>query len=191
MPECGGCTEAEILAAVGRTRLLFEPFTSTAYSNLGSALLGRALEKVANTSWEEWVTRRILAPLNMTRSGGWRCSVHVHLARCLALPCPLQCIVPVVRVHGATVRDADAVRALCVAGVSYDDGVRAFMVEGVDPVTRAVQPLPPAGEVAVLTAIVTLVTICEVLYAAAHCGTQRTLPGTLAGTVRRDVFDGV
>ena len=103
-----------------------------------------------------------------------------------ALPCPLRCVVPVVRVHGATVRDADAVRALCVAGVSYDDGVRAFMVEGVDPVTRAVQPLPPAGEVAALTAIVTLV-----LYAAAHCGTQRTLPGTLAGTVRRDVFHGV
>ena len=146
MPECGGCTEAEILAAVGRTRLLFEPFTSTAYSNLGSALLGRALEKVANMSWEEWVTRRILAPLNMTRSGGGAvCMCISHDA----LPCPLRCVVPVVRVHGATVRDADAVRVLCVAGVSYDDGVRAFMVEGVDPVTRAVQPLPPAGEVVI------------------------------------------
>jgi hypothetical protein len=88
VPECGGCTEAEILAAVGRTRLLFEPFTSTAYSNLGSALLGRALEKVANMSWEEWVTRRILAPLNMTRSGGGAvCMCISHDA----LPCLARC----------------------------------------------------------------------------------------------------
>ncbi len=47
---------------------IFKLFNSN-YSNLGYALLGRALEKVVNTSYEEWVTKNILKPLNMKSSG--------------------------------------------------------------------------------------------------------------------------
>ena len=73
VPEpCGAsesCTEAEILTAVGNSTVLFEQFARTAYSNLGLAMLGRALEKVSGVTWETWVQREILAPLGMERSG--------------------------------------------------------------------------------------------------------------------------
>jgi CubicO group peptidase (beta-lactamase class C family) len=65
-----GTSEAEILANVGKGQMLFPQFASTAYSNLGLNLLGRAIEKVTGgTSWEEWVATEIMAPLGMHRSG--------------------------------------------------------------------------------------------------------------------------
>lgn len=64
-----GETEADILAAIGKSTLLFPPYATTAYSNLGIGLLGRALEKIVNTTWEEWVLDEIMRPLGMMRSG--------------------------------------------------------------------------------------------------------------------------
>ena len=69
-----GSTEAEILTMIGALPLVHPRFSGTSYSNLGLALLGRTLEKVAiahglASSWEDWVEAKIMAPLNMTRSG--------------------------------------------------------------------------------------------------------------------------
>ena len=64
------CSEAEALGAARDALLLFPPFAGSAYSNLGVALLGRALERAASgRSWEQWVAEEILAPLGMSSSG--------------------------------------------------------------------------------------------------------------------------
>jgi len=70
-----GDTEREILAAVGDLPLLHPQFSGTThYSNLGLAILGRALEKVSRQhglghTWEEYMVNQILVPLGMRRSG--------------------------------------------------------------------------------------------------------------------------
>eukprot|EP00465_Bigelowiella_longifila_P003823 CAMPEP_0185259134 /NCGR_PEP_ID=MMETSP1359-20130426/7970_1 /TAXON_ID=552665 /ORGANISM="Bigelowiella longifila, Strain CCMP242" /LENGTH=404 /DNA_ID=CAMNT_0027844929 /DNA_START=51 /DNA_END=1262 /DNA_ORIENTATION=+ len=51
-------------------------YSRTLYSNLGIAVLGRALEKVAGKSWEEWVESEIMEPLAMADSGA-RCTSNV------------------------------------------------------------------------------------------------------------------
>jgi hypothetical protein len=49
-----GATEQAILEAIGDAHMLFPMYSSTAYSNLGVALLGRTLEKVTGGfTWEE------------------------------------------------------------------------------------------------------------------------------------------
>ena len=66
----GSCKDqAAILAAVANLTALCAPFYGTHYSNLGIALLGRALEKAANATWEEYVTRELMQPLGMLHSG--------------------------------------------------------------------------------------------------------------------------
>ena len=65
-----GGDEKDILKGIGAADLLFPQYASTAYSNLGLALLGRTLEKATGgRTWEEWVAQEIMAPLGMSRSG--------------------------------------------------------------------------------------------------------------------------
>jgi len=61
--------EAMVLAEVANLTALSLPFVSTSYSNLGFALLGRALEKATGMSWEAFVSTRILIPLRMSDTG--------------------------------------------------------------------------------------------------------------------------
>jgi hypothetical protein len=44
-------------------------YMSPHYSNLGLALLGRAIEKVTNNTWEHYLQENILKPLKMTSTG--------------------------------------------------------------------------------------------------------------------------
>ncbi len=70
VPPCPNCTQAEILAVIHNSTTMLAPtYARTHYSNLGIALLGRALEAVAGMSWEQWVTTRIAAPMGLSRTG--------------------------------------------------------------------------------------------------------------------------
>ncbi|KAL2629361.1 hypothetical protein R1flu_014047 [Riccia fluitans] len=68
------CTdvEAEILDQISRMELVRPPWSlEPVYSNLGISVLGHAWEKATSPpmSWEEFVTEKILKPLDMTSSG--------------------------------------------------------------------------------------------------------------------------
>ena len=45
--------------------LIYPPGTWPQYSNLGVAVLGRALEKIGGDSWENMLEKMILKPLQM------------------------------------------------------------------------------------------------------------------------------
>jgi CubicO group peptidase (beta-lactamase class C family) len=62
-------TEKEILAGLGGLRLEHAPGVVSSYSNLGMALAGLVVARVAEEDYESFVTRRLLAPLGMTSSG--------------------------------------------------------------------------------------------------------------------------
>lgn len=47
-----------------------EPGTQWAYNNSGYYLLGLLIERTTGLSWEEYLTRRVLAPAGMTRTAG-------------------------------------------------------------------------------------------------------------------------
>eukprot|EP00947_MAST-08B_sp_MAST-8B-sp1_P003035 g3035.t1 len=75
-PLPGERNETKILEAIAESALLHPPFAATHYSNLGLALLGRALEKVSRAhglgdTWEDYVARHILAPLGMKSTGSF------------------------------------------------------------------------------------------------------------------------
>ncbi len=53
----------------GGLRQAWAPGTRFEYANLGYALLGRVIAAAAGTGYREFVTRRLLAPLGMTRTG--------------------------------------------------------------------------------------------------------------------------
>jgi CubicO group peptidase (beta-lactamase class C family) len=56
---------AAVLALLPETGQPYPPATRWKYSNLGIALLGHALERVAGEPWESYVAREILLPLGM------------------------------------------------------------------------------------------------------------------------------
>lgn len=58
--------EKKMLAALEETRFQHEPDTHYLYSNIGYAVLGAALARVANQPFETYVTEQILQPLGMT-----------------------------------------------------------------------------------------------------------------------------
>ena len=73
------CTEQQVLAALAPHFLVFPPKTRFHYSNLGFALLGRALAHAANRNldtlggagprtYEEWLQELVLRPLGMNAS---------------------------------------------------------------------------------------------------------------------------
>ncbi len=76
-----GCNASfnEIYANLSRMELTYPPGTWPQYSNLGVAVLGRALEKVAGDTWEHMLERMILKPLGMS-STGIKPNVMNHLA---------------------------------------------------------------------------------------------------------------
>eukprot|EP01119_Soliformovum_irregulare_P008538 TRINITY_DN2165_c0_g1_i2.p1 TRINITY_DN2165_c0_g1~~TRINITY_DN2165_c0_g1_i2.p1 ORF type:complete len:351 (-),score=115.83 TRINITY_DN2165_c0_g1_i2:39-1091(-) len=49
--------------------LLWPPNSRTHYSNLGVTLIGRSLERIRNTKYEELISQKILNPLGMSSSG--------------------------------------------------------------------------------------------------------------------------
>ena len=69
------CTEQLVMQGLEITPLSHRPLTHPHYSNLGNTLLGRCCERAAQDStgnaitYEEWVTKYILQPLNMASSG--------------------------------------------------------------------------------------------------------------------------
>lgn len=67
-----GCVEpaSVLLSRIANMTLTLPPGLYPSYSNLGFALLGRALEaRVQGTLWEEIVKERIVRPLKMTNTG--------------------------------------------------------------------------------------------------------------------------
>jgi CubicO group peptidase (beta-lactamase class C family) len=66
-PESGATpvTEEELLADAGGRTLAFAPGSEDAYSNLAFAVVGAAIHRIAGTSYESFVTERLLHPLGM------------------------------------------------------------------------------------------------------------------------------
>ena len=66
-----GCSASfdEIYANLSRMELIYPPGTWPQYSNLGVAVLGRALEKVAGDTWDNMLEQMILKPLGMSSTG--------------------------------------------------------------------------------------------------------------------------
>jgi CubicO group peptidase (beta-lactamase class C family) len=62
-------TEDQLIASLRNASLVGPPGTTYQYSNLGVALEGIALERVAGEQYISYETRHILAPLGMTDSG--------------------------------------------------------------------------------------------------------------------------
>ncbi|EGG18547.1 beta-lactamase family protein [Cavenderia fasciculata] len=62
------CTESIILERLQEHFLILPQYTTTHYSNLGMALLGRACGKAAHMEYEQYVEEKILAPLGMHNS---------------------------------------------------------------------------------------------------------------------------
>jgi len=59
------CTEDVVLYRLATRRMIAPQNTKPHYSNLGLALLGRALEKASATVYEDFVQRHIINPLGM------------------------------------------------------------------------------------------------------------------------------
>jgi CubicO group peptidase (beta-lactamase class C family) len=62
-------TVEELVAEAATQSLRVPPLTHFKYSNVGYALLGQALARVAGEPYEDYVTRHILEPLGMSSSG--------------------------------------------------------------------------------------------------------------------------
>jgi CubicO group peptidase (beta-lactamase class C family)/alpha-beta hydrolase superfamily lysophospholipase len=72
-------------SALADTRLVDEPGTRYRYSNIGYAMLGRALGNAAGAPYTDYVRDRILVPLRMTHTGFSNDSASEQLARGYAL----------------------------------------------------------------------------------------------------------
>ena len=62
-------TTEDYLRLYGTRGLRFEPGARWEYSNYGFLLLGAVIERVAGTSYDDYVTARVLAPASMTATG--------------------------------------------------------------------------------------------------------------------------
>ncbi|HEY0929651.1 MAG TPA: serine hydrolase domain-containing protein [Gemmatimonas sp.] len=60
--------ERTLLAALPHTRYLSNPGTEHSYSNIGYAILGAALARVAGQPYVEWERERVFRPLGMNRT---------------------------------------------------------------------------------------------------------------------------
>jgi CubicO group peptidase (beta-lactamase class C family) len=68
---CGlNCTEAQVLSDVARQWTVWASYEQPHYSNLGFALLGRALAHAVgpDVQFEDWMAAHVLAPLRMNQS---------------------------------------------------------------------------------------------------------------------------
>jgi CubicO group peptidase (beta-lactamase class C family) len=59
----------DLIGSLAHSELQVPPMTSFIYSNLGFNILGLALERIAQERYAAYVTKRILKPLGMSRSG--------------------------------------------------------------------------------------------------------------------------
>ena len=67
---CDEVSESTILARVANYSLIYPPGFIPSYSNLGIAMIARALEKMtAEGKWEDWLQAHVLDPLGMTNTG--------------------------------------------------------------------------------------------------------------------------
>jgi D-alanyl-D-alanine carboxypeptidase len=62
-------TPDEVIEEYAKRPLDFEPGTRWSYSNTNYSILGRIVEKVSGESYQDFVQKRIFAPLGMTNSG--------------------------------------------------------------------------------------------------------------------------
>ena len=58
-------TDTDIIRFMMTKRLHFTPGTSSTYSNFGYQILGRVIEEVSNTSYEEYIKTNILFPIGI------------------------------------------------------------------------------------------------------------------------------
>ena len=59
----------EIIESLEDTELIFAPMSSPKYSNLGYAIMGAALERIARIPYKQYVFKNILQPLGMNNTG--------------------------------------------------------------------------------------------------------------------------
>ena len=66
-----GCSlsDSQIYKNLADIELMYPPGQQPSYSNLGFGLLGRTLEKITKSKWEDSVKKMVFDPLGMTNSG--------------------------------------------------------------------------------------------------------------------------
>ena len=62
-------TEERIMMYVNKMPLLYPPYSTSRYSNLGIDFIGRCIQRAANITYEDWVQRMILDPIGMSSAG--------------------------------------------------------------------------------------------------------------------------
>ena len=67
----------ELLSMIGAKPLLFEPGSTTRYSNAGYVTLARVIEKVSGRPFGEYLAERIFSPLGMAETGTLRSGLIV------------------------------------------------------------------------------------------------------------------
>ncbi|RYP84710.1 hypothetical protein DL770_005162 [Monosporascus sp. CRB-9-2] len=74
LPNCAGvlglppCDRAQFFDDFGKRHPVYAPFTTPVYSNVASVILGYVVEAVSNTTYDDFVRRKILGPLGMTNT---------------------------------------------------------------------------------------------------------------------------
>jgi CubicO group peptidase (beta-lactamase class C family) len=74
----GALTESTVIEKAKKKELLYKPGTSYNYSNTNYLLLACIIEKVTNLSFEEFLKRNILLPLDMNSTGVYDRSQNVE-----------------------------------------------------------------------------------------------------------------
>jgi hypothetical protein len=56
-------------AKYGQRHPVYAPWTTPGYSNIGFAILGMVIESVTHQSYEDYIQKAIIEPLNLSRTG--------------------------------------------------------------------------------------------------------------------------
>ncbi|EGC30566.1 hypothetical protein DICPUDRAFT_50700 [Dictyostelium purpureum] len=81
LPDLTKCSEQVIIERLSKMFVILPTYKTIHYSNLGLALLGRTLEKAANTQYEKYVHEKIFYPLGMHNSSCYYDDVKDILAQ--------------------------------------------------------------------------------------------------------------
>jgi CubicO group peptidase (beta-lactamase class C family) len=62
-------TDEQVLFWVNQMPLIYPPYSTSRYSNLGVAFVGQTVARAANTTYEQWMQDNVFDPIGMSSSG--------------------------------------------------------------------------------------------------------------------------
>jgi len=61
-------SDAEVFKWVNKSPLLYAPYSTSRYSNLGTSILGQSIARAAKTSFEQWLQTQLFDVVGMSSS---------------------------------------------------------------------------------------------------------------------------